>query len=78
LPDGTFEEVIADTSKLAEYSATLKAWILYCATHPRTVGTFFDKDRSANTVWHGWGIDRYASGSNVPIKLNPRSQKFLD
>ncbi len=78
VPDGTFEEVIADSSKVLEYSATLKAWMLYCATHPRIVGIFFDKDRSARTTWQGWGIDRYASGSNEPIKLNPRSQKFLD
>ena len=78
LPDGTFDEVIADASKMAEYSATLKAWILYCATHPRTVGEFFDKDRSTITWWYGRGIDRYASGDNVPIKLNPRAKKLLD
>ncbi|XZE21570.1 HEAT repeat domain-containing protein [Pirellulaceae bacterium SH449] len=78
MPEGTFEEVIADTSKVAQYLSTLKAWILYCATNPRTVGPFFDKDRNAATWWMGWGIDRYASGANVPIKLNPRSKKFLD
>ncbi len=78
VPDGTFEEVIADSSKVAEYSATLKAWILYCATHTRIVVDFFDKDRIARTTWQGWGIDRYASGSNEPIKLKPRSQKLLD
>jgi hypothetical protein len=78
VPDGTFEEVIADSSKVAEYAATLKAWILYCATHPRIVADFFDKDRSPRTTWLGWEMDRYASGSNEPIKLKPRSHKFLD
>lgn len=78
MPDGTFEEVVSDASKVAEYSATLKAWILYCATHPRTVGEFFDKDRSTITWWYGRGIERYASGANAPIKLNPRARKLLD
>lgn len=78
LPDGTFDEVIADLSKMAEYSATLKAWTLYCATHPRTIGEFFEKDRSTITWCFGRGIDRYASGVNAPIKLNPRARKLLD
>ncbi|MFN7290177.1 MAG: HEAT repeat domain-containing protein [Pirellula sp.] len=78
MPYGTFKEVVSDASKVAEYSATLKAWILYCATHPRTVDEFFEKDRSTITWWYGRGIDRYASGDNVPIKLNPRAKKLLD
>ena len=78
MPEGTFEQVIADSSKVAQYTSTLKAWLLYCSTNPRTVGPFFDKARNADTWWMGWGIDRYASGANVPIKLNPRSKTLLD
>jgi hypothetical protein len=72
VPSGKFEEVIADPAKVAEYSATLKAWIVYCITHPRSVEAFFDKVREQNSLWQGFVIDRYASGENEPIRLNPR------
>jgi hypothetical protein len=72
IPSGKFAEVIVDTEKVDQYSATLKAWIVFCLTHPPSVETFFEKEREAVTFWHGFGIDRYASGTNAPIILNPR------
>lgn len=72
IPDGTFAEVVEDQAKVAEYSATLKAWGLWCFTNQRSVETFFDKERDENTFWYGTVINRYASGSNTPIVLKPR------
>ncbi|MBC7965261.1 MAG: HEAT repeat domain-containing protein [Fuerstia sp.] len=72
IPDGTFAEATADPAKVAEYSATLRAWVSWCLVHQRSVETFFDKDREPDTFWQGVGINRYASGSDEPIVLKPR------
>lgn len=78
LPAGTYAEVTADSEKFAVYSTTLKEWVRWCFAHQRSFEGFFKEDLEPTVWWLGRAINRYASGADTPIKLNPRSTHVIN